>query len=370
MNKQLGYFSTFSFISIIFTMILFSCGSSNRLLEEEINKIDTIHIQDTIVNGGDTIIRDTIIYKKERFKNPIINVSLPDPSVIKASDGYFYLYATEDIRNLPIYKSKDLIKWEYVGTAFTNENRPSPVGTGMLWAPNINIIDGVYTLYYSLGFWGQGSKCSIGVALADKPEGPFVDYGTVVHSKDIGVHNSIDPFMIEEDGKKYLFWGSLYGIYAIELTDNGLKVKEGAKPIKITGNSVEGSYIYKRNGYYYYFGSRGRCCEGANSNYHVIYGRAESLLGPYYTQSGKKLLDGNYDTLLKGNSFVAGPGHHARFIKDDDGQEWIIYHGYLMSDPDNGRVIFMDPLYWKDDWPYMKDGVPSETNYIPIFNSN
>ncbi|MDD3723983.1 MAG: arabinan endo-1,5-alpha-L-arabinosidase, partial [Bacteroidales bacterium] len=40
------------------------------------------------------------------YKNPVINYSLPDPTVIKANDGFFYLYATEDIRNTPIYCSQ------------------------------------------------------------------------------------------------------------------------------------------------------------------------------------------------------------------------------------------------------------------------
>ncbi len=354
---------------IILNIIMISCGSSNQLINDEAVKIDTIHISDTLVSNGDTIIRDTIIYKINKYSNPVINENLPDPSVIKASDNFFYLYATEDIRNLPIYKSRDLVNWEFVGTAFSDETRPSPIGTGMLWAPNINIINGVYTLYYSLGFWGQGNKCSIGVALADRPEGPYVDYGKVIHSKEIGIYNCIDPYLMEEDGRLYLFFGSLHGIYAIEMSENGQKVKDGARPVQISGDGVEGSYVYKRDGYYYYFGSAGRCCDGVRSNYHVVCGRSDSLLGPYVTKSGKKLLDGNYDIVLNGNSFVAGPGHHARIIKDDEGQEWMIYHGYLKSDPDNGRVVFLDPIYWKDGWPYMTNGSPSEGNQIPVFNS-
>lgn len=51
------------------------------------------------------------------YQNPVINYSLPDPSIIKGEDGYYYLYATEDIRNLPIHRSKDLVEWEYVSTA-------------------------------------------------------------------------------------------------------------------------------------------------------------------------------------------------------------------------------------------------------------
>ena len=38
------------------------------------------------------------------YQNPVINYSLPDPSIIKGEDGYYYLYATEDIRNLPIHR--------------------------------------------------------------------------------------------------------------------------------------------------------------------------------------------------------------------------------------------------------------------------
>lgn len=59
------------------------------------------------------------------YRNPVINYSLPDPTVIKGEDDYFYLYATENIRNVPIHRSKDLINWEFLETAFTDETRPN-----------------------------------------------------------------------------------------------------------------------------------------------------------------------------------------------------------------------------------------------------
>lgn len=62
---------------------------------------------------------DPVDQPKNVYYNPVINYSLPDPSVIKGEDGYFYLYATENIRNLPIHRSKNLVDWEYMGTAFT-----------------------------------------------------------------------------------------------------------------------------------------------------------------------------------------------------------------------------------------------------------
>lgn len=58
------------------------------------------------------------------YKNPVVDIAMPDPTVIKAADGYFYMYATESTRNVPIMKSKDLVQWTYCNTAFTNKTRP------------------------------------------------------------------------------------------------------------------------------------------------------------------------------------------------------------------------------------------------------
>ena len=48
------------------------------------------------------------------YQNPVVNKSLPDPTIVKAEDGFFYLYATENIRNVPIHRSSDLVNWEDV----------------------------------------------------------------------------------------------------------------------------------------------------------------------------------------------------------------------------------------------------------------
>ena len=52
------------------------------------------------------------------YKNPVVDIAMRDPTVIKAADGYFYVYATESTRNVPIMKSKDLVEWMYCNTAF------------------------------------------------------------------------------------------------------------------------------------------------------------------------------------------------------------------------------------------------------------
>lgn len=351
---------------ILFLMTI-SCGTHAQFEHEYTAYPDTIHVRDTTINEGDTIVRDTVILGKNSYSNPIIKLSLPDPTVIRTSGNIFYLYATEDMRNLPIYRSENLVDWTFVSTAFTDETRPNFLKDGYLWAPNINNINGEYRLYYTLSQWGVTDICGVGVAVADNPEGPFFDQGKLFVSKEIGIVNGIDPFLMEEEGIKYLFFGSLHGIYVLELSDDGMSIKEDSKPIRIASSGVEGTYIHKRDGYYYLFCSQGRCCEGANSNYHVVYARSESLFGPYVTKKGSRALNGNFDTLIQGNDFVAGPGHNARFITDDNGQDWMIYHGYQMADTHAGRVTFLDPVFWENGWPYIKNGVPSEYNYRPTF---
>ena len=306
------------------------------------------------------------VVKVEKFHNPIIQNSLPDPTVVKAEDGYYYLYATENIRNVPIYRSRNLIDWKYVGTAFTDESRPTWNPKGGIWAPDINYVDGKYVLYYSKSEWGGEWTCGVGVASATSPEGPFTDHGALLISENIGVRNSIDPFYIEENGKKYVFWGSFHGIYGIELTADGLAIKPGSKPVQIAADQMEATYIHKRGKYYYLFGSAGTCCEGANSTYRVIYGRSESLFGPYVTKDGKRMLDGAFDVLIHGNGNVAGPGHNAEFITDDAGQDWIIYHGFDMKDPDAGRLVYMDRVEWLSDWPQVAGNMPSVESKKPV----
>lgn len=303
----------------------------------------------------------------DTYTNPVINTSLPDPTVIRADDGYFYLYATEDIRNLPIYRSRDLTDWQFVGTAFTDDTRPQWNKKGNMWAPDINKIGDKYVLYYSKSEWGGEWTCGIGAATADSPEGPFTDHGPLFISSEIGVRNSIDQFYIEDNGHKYLFWGSFHGIYGIELSDDGLSVKPGAVKKQVSGTFMEGTYIHKRGKYYYLFGSAGTCCEGARSTYRVTYGRSENLFGPYVDKKGQRLLDNHYEVMLHGDDTFVGTGHNAEFVTDDLGQDWILYHGYKKAEADDGRVVFLSRVDWKDGWPEVAGSVPEKENVKPSF---
>lgn len=300
------------------------------------------------------------------YHNPIIERNLPDPTVIKGDDGCFYLYSTESVRQLPIYRSKNLVDWEYVGTAFTKEGRPNFEEKGSVWAPDINKIGDKYVLFYSMSVWGGEWTCGIGRAVADKPEGPFTDYGKLFRSNEIDVQNSIDPFYIEDNGRKFLFWGSFRGIYYIELSDDGLNLKEGATPKQIAGKAYEGTYVHKRDGYYYLFASVGSCCEGLKSTYTTVVGRSDNLFGPYVDKQGGKMLDNKHEILIhKTDSFV-GTGHNSEIVKDMAGSDWIFYHAFKVSNP-NGRMLLMDKVEWEEGWPQVKGNVPSLEAEAPVF---
>lgn len=306
------------------------------------------------------------LHAADKYSNPVIDYSLPDPSIIKGEDGYFYLYATEDIRNLPIHRSKDLVNWEFLGTAFTDENCPDFEPNGGIWAPDINKIGDKYVLYYSMSVWGGEWTCGIGCAVSDRPEGPFKDCGMMFRSNGIKVQNSIDPFYIEDNGHKYLFWGSFRGIYAIELSEDGLSLKSGSSPVQIAGTAYEGTYIHKRGGYYYMFASIGSCCEGLKSTYTTVVGRSTSLFGPYLDKKGQSMMDNHHEILIHKNDSFVGTGHNSEIVSDNAGTDWLFYHAVSVANPD-GRVLMLDKIDWIDGWPSVEGNSPSVKSEKPRF---
>ena len=305
------------------------------------------------------------------YNNPVIKYSLPDPTVIKAADGYFYLYATEDTHNVPIYRSKDLVTWRYAGTAFTDATRPMDfVPNGAIWAPDINYVNGKYVLYYSKSEWGKTWECGIGVAVSDRPDRGFHDAHKLFISSEVNIENCIDPFFIQDDGRNYLFWGSFHDIYGVELTADGLAVKEGCTPQKIAGGLIEATMIVKHDNYYYLIGSAGSCCEGAKSTYRLVMARSRDLFGPYVDRNGKSAVGDNFSPLLNKSPEVYGPGHCSEFVQDDAGQTWVLYHGFQASNVDGGRVTYLDRVQWgTDGWPQIKGMRPSTEAEVPVFGS-
>ena len=324
-------------------------------------------------------LRDEICYFKIgiTYTNPVITFSsAADPTVIRTEDG-FYLYATQtDKYWVPIYFSKDLVNWEFKRTAFRNATKPQIPGGGAFWAPEIRHINGKYVLYFSWAKWGDGDASYTAVATSDSPLGDFVNSKELLTKEDFG-SNCIDQFYYEEDNKKYMFVGSFNGIYVTELTDDGLSVKRnenGTPTLKkqVCGKAFEGTNIYKKNGYYYLFASINNCCDGERSRYKVVVGRSQDLLGPYLDKSGKDMINNAWELVLEGDGQkFFGPGHNSIIVQDDAGTDWMIYHSYVKENGEvGGRLGMLDRVLWTEDgWPYIKNCVPSTSDFLPVFNN-
>ncbi|MFD2033871.1 family 43 glycosylhydrolase [Belliella marina] len=316
---------------------------------------------------------------QKTYVNPVFSPVLADPSILREGD-YFYAYGTEDNwgsegghKLVPIVRSTDMVNWELVGTAFPS--KPSWKNDGGIWAPDVAKVGNEFFMYYSYSTWGDPNP-GIGLAIASKPEGPFIDQGKLFLSNEIGVANSIDAFYIEEDGKKYLFWGSFHGIYAVQLSDDGKSI-QGEK-VHIGHNHLEASYILKKDDKYIYFGSEGSCCAGANSTYRVRVAVSDNLLGPYLDKAGNNIKDGNYGELILSANVesygFAGPGHNGHIMTDDAGDDWILYHAIPKNNPtlQNGasrRPLMLDKIIWDNGWPRIEGGVPSiSSRNVPEIN--
>ncbi len=318
------------------------------------------------------------------YTNPVFEPILADPTVVRdPQTGLFYAYGTQDSwgdgqgsRLVPILRSTNLVDWQVVGQAF--DEKPSWKEAGGIWAPDVNLVNGKYHLYYAYSTWGDPNP-GIGVAVAAQPTGPFTDHGKVFTSEEVDVPNSIDAFYFEEDDEKYLFWGSFsnaptQGTYVVKLADDGLSVLDLAQKVKIAGGDFEAVLIHKRGDYYYFFGSKGSCCEGADSKYHVLVARSENLLGPYLDKGGYAITERGKGTLfIEGNARIAGPGHNARLIADDEGTDWFLYHGIdrangKVSSGASRRMLMLDKVTWRDGWPEIAGRVPSTTpQAAPVF---
>lgn len=306
------------------------------------------------------------------YTNPVIEHNFADPTFIKADDGHYYAYSTQSkLGDIPIYQSDDLVEWTYVANAFPDSTaRPDLLPGGRLWAPDIMKLNDKYVLIYSQSRWGEHHLNGLGLATSDTPGGPFTDLGKLFTSDEIDVMNSIDPsFVVTDDNRLLVMWGSFNGLYMVELDPTTLKVKDGAEKFQVAGNAFEGSHIFKHDGKYYLFASIGACCEGDNSTYQVVVGRSDSLTGPFIDRDGKDMVDNGYTLVITGDDICRGPGHGSQIATDANGDTWYLYHGYIKGRSEEGRMMWLDKIQWDEEgWPFVANGTPSNTPQpAPVF---
>jgi len=307
-----------------------------------------------------------------------------DPAVIKADDGYYYMYSTDvgygisDANLTPglqIRRSKDLVEWQFVGwalkglpamgVAYITQRGGTP--NKLLWAPYVLKVGSEYRLYYSLAS-NVFKLSTIGLATSSSPTGPWTEKGLVVTTDNSSpdITNGIDPtVIIDQQGQHRLYYGSAFdGIHMVKLdAATGLNATTGDRGPRIaqrgfTGGQINGNIegpeiIYnKEQGKYYLFLSY----DWLQTKYNVRVGRADSPAGPFLDFKGRdiNLAEDHGPMILapyqfEGHSGWQGTGHCGVF-SDGNGQYYMAHQGrpgidsYYMDL--HVRKVFWTPSGW------------------------
>ena len=219
------------------------------------------------------------------FTNPILWGDWPDPDVIRVNHR-FYMVSTSMhyVPGCPILTSTDLVNWQMAGYAVDATTkthvttcRVASSISGGSWAASIRHHSGkFYVAFCTPNGWGI-EKGHFSVCEADRPSGPW--------KRTIFPEYLYDPgLFFDDDGRVYVVHGQ-HTLYITELTSDihatkGKAVKIWDKGFKDShtlgrGFGMEGSHMYKINGYYYI-----TCPAGGTQGWQVCL-RSRNIYGPY-----------------------------------------------------------------------------------------
>ena len=280
------------------------------------------------------------------YTNPVINADYSDPDVCVAGEDYYLTASSFNcIPGLPILHSKDLVNWEIVGHAVKELepkqefDRPSH-GNG-IWAPSIRYHNGEFYIY-----WGDPDY-GVFMVKAKDPAGEWSKPLCVIPGKGL-----IDTTPLwDDDGRCYLVnaYANSRSRFASVIAIRELSA-DGTKPI---GNPViiydgngtesrtcEGPKIFKRDGWYWVMFPAG----GVPTGFQVAM-RSKNPFGPYESKV----------VLAQGKTKINGP-HQGAWVHTKFGEDWFLH---FQDKEAYGRVVHLQPVTWKDNWPVMgidKDG--------------
>lgn len=283
-----------------------------------------------------------------------------DPSA-HVFNGKIYIYPSHDIesgipendngdhfdmRDYHVF-SMDSIDGEVTDHGVALDVKDIPWSGRQLWAPDAACKDGKYYLYFPLK--DKNDIFRIGVAVSDKPEGPFVP-----QSDPIKGSFTIDPAVLEDNATDfYIYFGGLWGGQLQRYRDNKaienpaepaddepalcarvaklsedmlefaeeprdvLILDENGEPLKAGDHNrryFEGPWMHKYNGKYYFSYSTG-------NTHQLCYAIGDNPYGPF-TYGGVIL-----------TPVVGWTTHHS--IVEFEGKWYLFHHD---SVPSGGRT--------------------------------
>lgn len=347
-------------------------------------------------NGADEWLTQGIVVPTATYQLPakpsLSTAAVHDPSVfLDPIDNNFYTFGS----HFAVGVSTNLMDWKQkngdgnaktlYGTAnFRSilEQSSAHVGTSgginSTWAPDVEYINGMYYMYYSLTSAFGSSKSVIGRVSSYDLMGPYMDEEIIVKSNgEAGAPNAIDPELFyDKNGGLWMVYGSFYGgIFIKELTEDGLPKEDGyGKLLWKRGDraGVEGPFIFynAETDYYYLMVSEG----DLNTTYNMRVARSKNPDGPYLDITGKDVatndgrgnkIAGNYQFAGDKQGFAA-MGHNS--VVKRYGQYFVVYHtrfrvGSTGDEISGYHNLYTNQLFFNEDgWPVMNPNRYAEEN--------
>jgi beta-xylosidase len=273
--------------------------------------------------------------------NPVFPGWYADPEAV-IFDSTYWIYPTysDDFDRqvfMDAFSSKDLQRWEKHERIIDTTN--VKWASRAMWAPAIIRKDNQYFLFFSANDVRPGEIGGIGVAVSDKPEGPFKDYlGKPLINEIENGAQPIDQFVFQHtDNSYYMIYGGWGHCNIVRLKDDftGLVPFEDGKTFhEITPKGyVEGPIMFTRNSKYYFMWSEGGW---GGPDYRVAYAMSDSPFGPFE----------RIGTILQQDTTVAtGAGHHS-VLKHPREEKWyIVYHRRPLTETKaNSRETCIDVM--------------------------
>jgi hypothetical protein len=299
-----------------------------------------------------TTILSILAFYAINAQNPIIkHMFSSDPAPLVYHDTLF-LYTGHDTAsvNAPNYQLSDwhvfsttnMVSWKDHGAVlspktFSWANKDA-------CAAQCVYRNGKFYWYVAIGHKNDENSeggISIGVAVSDRPDGPFKDAigkALIVNEMTTDMKHGwddLDPTVfIDDDGQAYLYWGNQSCKYA-KLKGNMVELDGPITVIPLPQNYTEGPWLYKRNSLYY-------LVYAAKFPETIEYCTATSPTGPWKYR-------GIIEDLVP-NSTTTHPG-----IIDYKGRTYFFYHnGALPTGGNYRRSVCVDYMYYNPDGTIQK----------------
>lgn len=324
------------------------------------------------------------------YQNPL-PVKFGDPYVLR-TNGMYYMYGTGGAdKGFAAYSSTNLVNWKPEGQVYFHNNPngwsdPATAWDGAYWAPEVYERNGKYYLFYSaqwkVNLGKEMENFRIGVAVADKPTGPFIDlFNRPIFDPGYPIIDA--NVFFDDDGKSYLYysraaykhpvksevaaWAKNKGwydeieeswVYGVQLKPDfsgviGEPVLLLRPPVSMSDKQAEwesrsvtakevnrrwteGSVTFKKDNIYYIMYSANHF---GGEHYAVGYATGATPLGPFRKAANNPVLQKN---VHKGGT-VTGTGHNSITWSPDGREMFCVYHGRTRATGEE-RVVFIDRM--------------------------